>query len=245
MQSRGNPHLHAAGSFQQPAEGQLVDPDQQEPLMGRLSARPAEGVRWPPADAAGQEASMCPAGSCEGAPFANYKETAADACTEEAQSVPAFPRQASLLHGAESGAVPALSIIQGLPVHHPFHDGAGTPANDPHPWRRGGREVLHLTQCIMLPTLRSTHVSCTERFRLRALNPDDQGLSSMQEHGPPAVHDAHNKAHGMGDEHHDRGLPAQGSTLDPWQGMPRFRLLCNAPGLPRASCVLLAALCMC
>ena len=98
--------LHTAGSLARPAEGELQDPrlGQHGPALGSPpmeEAHPAEVLQRPAGvPASGQSGQLA----------------GRDAAPQEAHSgaVPHRPPSAERLHGADSGAMPALSIIRGL-----------------------------------------------------------------------------------------------------------------------------------
>lgn len=98
--------LHTAGSLARPAEGELQDPrlGQHGPALGSPpmeEAHPAEVLQRPAGvPASGQSRQLA----------------GRDAAPQEAHSgaVPHRPPSAERLHGADSGAMPALSIIRGL-----------------------------------------------------------------------------------------------------------------------------------
>ena len=98
--------LHTAGSLARPAEGELQDPrlGQHGPALGSPpmeEAHPAEVLQRP--------ASMLASGQLG-------QLAGRDAPPQEAHSgaVPHRPPSAERLHAADSGAMPALSIIRGL-----------------------------------------------------------------------------------------------------------------------------------
>ena len=98
--------LHTAGSLARPAEGELQDPRlaQHGPALGSPpmeEAHPAEVLQRPAGvPASGQSGQLA----------------GRNAAPQEAHSgaVPHRPPSAERLHGADSGAMPALSIIRGL-----------------------------------------------------------------------------------------------------------------------------------
>ena len=98
--------LHTAGSLARPAEGELQDPRlaRPGPALGRHpmeEVQPAEVLQRPAGvPASGQSGQLA----------------GRDAAPQEAHSgaVPHRPPSAERLHGADSGAMPALSIIRGL-----------------------------------------------------------------------------------------------------------------------------------
>ena len=110
--------LQTAGSLQRPAEGQLVDPHLQEhhrPASGSLT----EEGRWPRQHASAQEATLGPAASW-GFARSVQQAAAAEQSVQEAHSLPAQAHHGHAAAGARSGALPALSIIQGqLEDFHP------------------------------------------------------------------------------------------------------------------------------
>ncbi len=106
--------LQTAGSLQRPAEGQLVDPHLQE-------------ERWPRRQASAQEATLGPAASW-GFARSVQQAAAAEQSVQEANSLPAQAHHGHAAAGPRSGALPALSIIQGQ--LEPFHPGAGGPRSE-------------------------------------------------------------------------------------------------------------------
>lgn len=131
-QVHAQPQLHTAGSLQQPAEGQLVDPSlHDEQLRRRMSAGAPTHVRWQAIP--GQEASW------EGLQSGQHA-VAGDHSLQEANSGLAGPRQASaVLQGAGPGAVPALSVIQGQQDGWGMHEHAG----GHHRWRHDHQVLCH------------------------------------------------------------------------------------------------------
>lgn len=123
--------LQTAGSLQRPAEGQLVDPHIHEHGRPASGSPTAEG-RWPQLQqASAQEASLGPAASWGFTRSVEQQPPAAEPSVE-ANSVPAPSHHGHALTGAQSGAVPALSIIQGQ--LDPFHGAVEPMAAE---WRGG------------------------------------------------------------------------------------------------------------